>query len=42
MRLEPIVDVADADDPFFALGGLADPKAKLLSNQQIDREIYSK
>jgi len=40
MRLEPMVDTPDAEDPFFALGNLADKKAKSLSNQQIDREIY--
>jgi len=40
MRLEPILDTPDADDPFFALGQLADAEAESLSNQQIDREIY--
>ena len=41
IRLEPIVEKsADANDPFFALAGLADTKAESLSNQQIDREIY--
>ena len=41
MRLEPIEnDVADTDDPFFKLAGIAQGKKEQLSNKQMDKIIY--
>jgi len=40
LRLEPISNQTDADDPLFTLGGLADAQAQSLTNQQIDRVLH--
>lgn len=42
-RLEPVESgAAEASDPFYRLGNLADPSAGPLTNQQIDDILYGK
>ena len=42
IRLEPVIDKASKDDPFFKISEFSLEEGKILSNKEMDSLIYEK